>query len=248
MSRLKDLTGMKFGRLTVICRAEDHIYPSGKHEVIWKCLCDCQMPLLEESRKYTYVLGVNLKSGQTQSCGCLQKERTSKAKKKYNEYDLSGEYGIGYTSKGEEFWFDLEDYDKIKNYCWVKREDGYFIAYNKNTTIRLNRIIMDVCDSNIPVDHIKQHLYDNRKSQLRVGTKSKNGMNHKIFNTNKSGCTGVFFADNMNSWCARITVNYKDIILGYFNDYEDAVEARKEAEEKYFGEWSYDNSQKYSGD
>lgn len=32
-----------------------------------------------------------------------------------NTYDLSGEYGIGYTTKGEEFWFDLEDYDKIKS-------------------------------------------------------------------------------------------------------------------------------------
>ena len=37
--------------------------------------------------------------------------------KKYNTYDLSGEYGIGYTSKGEEFYFDLDDYDKIKDYC-----------------------------------------------------------------------------------------------------------------------------------
>ena len=35
-----------------------------------------------------------------------------------NVYDLSGEYGIGYTLKGEPFWFDLEDYDLIKDYCW----------------------------------------------------------------------------------------------------------------------------------
>lgn len=31
----------------------------------------------------------------------------------FNKYDLSGEYGIGYTSKGEEFYFDLEDYKKM---------------------------------------------------------------------------------------------------------------------------------------
>lgn len=36
------------------------------------------------------------------------------SKHKTNTYDLTGEYGIGYTSSGDEFWFDLEDYDKIK--------------------------------------------------------------------------------------------------------------------------------------
>ena len=29
--------------------------------------------------------------------------------KQYNNYDLSGEYGIGYLFNGEEFYFDLED-------------------------------------------------------------------------------------------------------------------------------------------
>ena len=45
----------------------------------------------------------------------------------------------------------------------------------------------------------------------------------------------------------KITVNYKEISLGLFEKYEDAVEARKKAEEKYFGSWSFDNSQKYGG-
>lgn len=32
--------------------------------------------------------------------------------------------------------------------------------------------------------------------------------------------------------------------LGRFDNFEDAVKVRKEAEEKYFGDWSYDNSMK----
>lgn len=40
-----------------------------------------------------------------------------KKNKRYNRYDLTGEYGIGYTNQGVEFYFDLEDYDKIKEYC-----------------------------------------------------------------------------------------------------------------------------------
>ena len=55
--------------------------------------------------------GDNLKSGSTKSCGCLAKEIRSKIHKKYNQYDLSGEYGIGWTSNtNEEFYFDLEDF------------------------------------------------------------------------------------------------------------------------------------------
>ena len=33
-------------------------------------------------------------------------------------YDLTGDYGIGYTKEGDEFWFDKEDYEKIKKYIW----------------------------------------------------------------------------------------------------------------------------------
>lgn len=41
MSKLIDLTDKKFGRLTVIERAENHIQPNGQHKTMWKCKCDC---------------------------------------------------------------------------------------------------------------------------------------------------------------------------------------------------------------
>lgn len=248
MGKLIDLTGKQFGKLTVIERAEDHIFPNGKRGVTWKCLCSCKADLPENEKKYTYVLGENLKKGYTSSCGCYQKEKTFLAKKKYNSYDLSGEYGIGYTTDGDAFWFDKEDYEKIKNYYWFKRYDGYFIAYKNKSIIRLNRLVMGVLDNqNVVVDHLQQKLWDNRKSHLRVGNKVKNARNHKLFKNNTSGCTGVSWLKCCNKWYARITVNYKEISLGLFEKYEDAVEARKKAEEKYFGSWSFDNSQKYGG-
>lgn len=245
MGKLIDLTGKQFGRLTVIERSEDHIYPNGKRGVTWKCLCSCQNNISDQQKRYTYVIGENLKKGNTLSCGCYCKERVSSSKKKFNTYDLSGDYGVGYTNNGEEFWFDKEDYDKIKDYCWLKREDGYFVSYKNKTMIRLNRLVMDVLDNkDVVVDHIQQKLWDNRKSSLRIGNKVKNARNHKLFSSNTSGHTGVSWLKNYNKWQARIVVNYKDISLGLFEKYEDAVEARKNAEEKYFGSWSFDNSQK----
>lgn len=49
-------------------------------------------------------------------------------KKKFNEYKLDGEYGVGFTSNThKEFYFDLEDFGLIKSYCWCehKLESGY---------------------------------------------------------------------------------------------------------------------------
>lgn len=182
------------------------------------------------------------------SCGCLKRETTSKRFKKYNTYDLSGEYGIGYTQKEEEFYFDLEDYDKIKDYCWFK--SGVYIAThmyknNKQKFILMHRFIMNCDDRELIVDHKHGEgtTNDNRKSNLRIGTIKQNEMNRKQMNNNTSGVTGVHWDKHKNKWMAYIGLNNKHIHLGYYDNFDDAVAARKKAEEEYFGEWSYNNSQ-----
>ena len=62
--KLIDLTGQKFGRLTVISRAEN----KGKRAA-WNCLCECGNKII--------VRGTNLQRGTTKSCGCLKIELTS---------------------------------------------------------------------------------------------------------------------------------------------------------------------------
>lgn len=58
----KDLTGQKFGKLTVIRRGESRITPSGKPRVCWVCRCDCGNETIVDAQK--------LKVGHTKSCGC----------------------------------------------------------------------------------------------------------------------------------------------------------------------------------
>lgn len=237
-----DIIGQRFGRLTVIKRVEDHVMPSGERRSRWLCKCDC-------GNEITVIGKALTKKNGTKSCGCLAKENMSKITKRYNTYDLTGEYGIGYTSKDEEFWFDLDDYDLIKNYCWHKNKEGYIISTDWKTrkTILLHRIIMDCPDDFMP-DHIhgKETRYDNRKSNLRIVTKQQNGMNSALSENNTSGVTGVKWHSRDKIWESCITVNYERIYLGRFIKFDDAVRARKEAEEKYFGEYSYDNSQSYN--
>ncbi len=240
----KDLTGQRFGRLTVVKRVDDHIQPSGKARAMWLCQCDCG--------NTTVIRSDALTDNGTKSCGCLAKEITSKIhkgnkhNKKYNTYDLTGEYGIGYTSKGEEFYFDLEDYDLIKDYCWFTNNKGYITAKNfEHKDIYLHRIVT-CCPSNLMPDHIhgKETINDNRKSNLRIVSRSQNGMNRVISSNNMSGITGVSFDKLKNKWLVKITENNNIHHLGYYDNFEDAVRTRKEAEEEYFGEYSYDNSQK----
>jgi hypothetical protein len=62
MSKMIDMTGKKFGRLTVINRVEKR--PNGR--AFWHCECDCGNKLI--------VIGKDLRNGNTKSCGCLRKE------------------------------------------------------------------------------------------------------------------------------------------------------------------------------
>jgi hypothetical protein len=62
----------RYGRLVVLEKAK----PGKNWLARWVCLCDCG------TRKT--VFQASLRSGQTQSCGCLQRERTSVAAKKAN--------------------------------------------------------------------------------------------------------------------------------------------------------------------
>lgn len=55
--------------------------------------------------------------------------------------------------------------------------------------------------------------------------------------SNTSGVTGVYFDRSRSKWCAEIMFQKKKIHLGRYTSFNDAVSARKKAEEKYFGEF-----------
>jgi hypothetical protein len=157
------------------------------------------------------------------------------------------DYGIGYTMKGEEFWFDKEDYDLIKDYCWRYDNHGYVITENPKTgsTLCLHRLVMNCNDPSLDVDHKNhpprnEYKKDNRKINLNIVTRSENLMNASLKTSNTSGITGVEFRKDSKKWRARICINGKTLNLGCFEDKEDAIRARKEAEIKYYGEHRYD--------
>ena len=72
MRKLIDLTGQRFGRLTVIQKAS---YRPKSHNTYWLCRCDCG--------NMKEVGGRNLKCGNTKSCGCYHSEQASKSNSKH---------------------------------------------------------------------------------------------------------------------------------------------------------------------
>ena len=63
MPPIINLTGKRFGKLTVIGRSDNVPRSDGETIPTWLCECDCGNQLT--------VLGCSLRSGNTQSCGCL---------------------------------------------------------------------------------------------------------------------------------------------------------------------------------
>ena len=242
----ENLTGRKFGRLTVIKQSEDFI-SGGKKIAGWYVFCDCNPNNIFRVRQK------DLKRGHTQSCGCLVSENAKivgklndgSKQKKYNKYDLSNGYGIGYTTKGEEFYFDLEDYDKIKNFCWRINEDGYVVSQKNKTSIYMHRLILNIVDADVFVDHIYHNKNDNRKSQLRICSNTENCRNTTIGKNNKSGVVGVRFNEEKQKWESYIKVNKKTIYLGRFDSINEAIECRLEAQNNYFGEFSNKENGKF---
>ena len=105
----EDLTGQHIHNFTILQQTDDYISPQGVHCARWLCQCDCGSTPVK-------VRDNALKTGTITSCGC--------SRRRYNVYDLSGEYGIGWTrNTNREFYFDIDDYDKIKDYCWREIEN-----------------------------------------------------------------------------------------------------------------------------
>lgn len=83
------------------------------------------------------------------------------------------------------------------------------------------------------IDHINGDGIDNRLCNLRSVTRLENRKNRRLQSNNTSGTNGVLWNKAARKWLAKITVDSKITHLGSFEDINDAIEARKEAEIKY---------------
>ena len=224
--RLKDLRSTRIGQLEVLDK--DIETSREKGETYWRCKCDCGTI---KSISNSHLTGKN----PTLSCGCLRLKKVKEKCQKYNTFNLSGDYGIGYTSNNKEFYFDKEDFDKIKEYNWHINKSGYVVSHN----LRMNRVVMQCEDKEYVVDHINHNPLDNRKENLRICSQQHNTKNSSLRSNNTSGVTGVYRTKNKtNPWTGEIMNNGIKAKLGNSCSFNDMVMRRIAAECMLFKDFS----------
>lgn len=76
-----------------------------------------------------------------------------------------------------------------------------------------------------------------KSSGYRDGTQISRITRHNLISTNTSGCRGVYYDKKSGKWRVRIKFKKKLLNIGTFANFEDAVKARKAAEDKIYGEF-----------
>ena len=128
------------------------------------------------------------------------------------------------------YWFKIKpcfNINKFTNY------EYYTIKFDKKP-YKLSRIVFkahnndwditDTSDTNY-IDHINNNSLDNRIENLRIITHQQNQWNTKA--------KGYCWNKTKNKWQAKITVNNKEIYLGYFTEEADARNAYLEGKSLY---------------
>lgn len=142
---------------------------------------------------------------------------------------------------------DKEDYNIIKDYTWHIENSRAGLQYAQASTngklpiktVRIHRLLINTINNTEQVDHINHNGLDNRKANLRVCNNRNNNCNKNFQRNPKSGHTGIRYNEKVGSYYVRIMVNKKEISLGHYKTLEEALEARKQGEIKYFGEFRF---------
>lgn len=128
MPNFIDLTGQRFGRLTVIKRAPDHFTGKGNKLTMWGCVCDCGNTRIIQSAALRY--------GATKSCGCYSSEVKSRQLRALNKKKL------------EEFGHSREKlyatWNAMKQRCYNTKQSS-FKNYGANRITLCDEWVNDYC-------------------------------------------------------------------------------------------------------
>lgn len=134
---------------------------------------------------------------------------------------------------------DFEPLSKLKWFAFPNGNTIYAKAFIGNTQTLLHRLLLDLTDPKIIVDHKNGNGLDCQRHNLRVCTWSENLRNSRSHKDCLSGYKGVSrIKSKTQRWSASIHVNNRRLSIGYFDSPEDAARAYNGAAKKHFGEFA----------
>lgn len=208
MARHSDLSGRKFNRLTV----SEYFSGSRKSRGKWKCLCDCGNTVFVETSQ--------LLNQDTQSCGCLKRQRASET---HATHKMS--FSLTYSS-----WHNMKTRCDNPNATNFSEYGGRGIVYDPRWELFENFLEdMGECPAGLSLDRRDPHE-NYYKENCHWATDS-----HQSFNKRLKGDlhTGISKTPN-GKWRAMIHKDKIKYHLGCFENYEDALKIRKEFEIKLY--------------
>lgn len=132
-------------------------------------------------------------------------------------------------TQGQYAIVDEEDFKWLSQHKWCITSEGYAHCYKGGYMHRM----INKTPEGLITDHIDGNRLNNSRANLRTVDKSVNAINSGLRTNNKSGYKGVSLSKLHKKWEAYIWKNNKKFHLGLFNEMNEAIEARKQAEEIY---------------
>lgn len=206
MRQFPSLIGQKYGMLTVIEQASS----TADGQRRWLCRCECGTEKI--------IMGSNLKRGTTVSCGC--KKRSNLTGQKFGRLTVL-ERSDRYGSRGSR-----------KVPLWKCRCECGAITYKATDTLTNPDVSMcRSCAGNFGSQTARAH------AGFESGTQLSKIRNIPETSDNLSGIRGVYYDPKSGKYRARIKFQGKSHHLGTFLRLEDAIKARRQAEEDIFGKF-----------
>lgn len=214
MRLLNDLSGTKFGLITVLGKTEQ-----GK----LKCRCDCG--------KEVEIFMENLKRGRTKSCGCQRGNSISKNKTTHG-HSVGGVLSREYRS-----------WRAMLRRCTADNDIGYDLYKGRGIEVcdrwrnNFNNFIEDMGrmpeGTKYTIDRIDVNgNYEPQNCKWSTGVEQ--ARNKRPQKSSTTGINGVHWSKQKNKWGVTITSDKTRRHIGYFNNLVDAKEARKRAEIQYW--------------
>jgi len=191
-------------------------------------MCDCGNSSL--------IIQGSLTTGNTTRCNDHPK----------NEYRITGQVAwVDVSTKSQPTaatQIDIDDLEKVIHFRgvngrlrWIAHDSSeinavwgnYVFATDRKT--RLHRLIMNLDDPTLIIDHINGDTFDNRKSNLRIITRAENNKNMRMHINNTSGGTGVSLDPRNNNFKVNIQLHGKKMFIGTFDSLEHANIAYRSA-------------------
>lgn len=214
MAKRVDLTGLVFNHLTVLSRSEVR---KGTR-LPWICLCKCG--------NIVDVIGNDIVTGHTKSCGCIKSEAISKSRTTHGRTRTT-EYVAWLSMKARCYNQNNQDY---QNY------GGRGIKVCERWLNSFENFLKDM--GNAPLNQTLDRVEvngDYAPTNCRWTHACVQSFNRRKMSTNTSGRTGVSWDRKRLMWVVRISYKTESLYLGSYLDFNEAVSIREAAELKYYG-------------